>query len=140
MRSESEPSIPANQCGIVCTVFGGEDDYNVSAYDEDVVLNDTDYYVALPDRFEGDRPLVKVYNCETRLSEVAEIWDVGPWNTNDPYWETGDRPQAECGTDMGGRKTNGAGIDISPALADALGIDGMGLVDWDFIWSEEVSG
>src|SRR4029077_3837135 len=98
-----------------------------------------DFYVALPDRFEGERPLVRVRNCETGLSEVAEIWDVGPWNIDDPYWETGDRPQAESGTDMSGRKTNGAGIDISPALADALGIDGMGQVDWDFLWPEEAS-
>jgi hypothetical protein len=121
-------------------VFGGEGDYNVSAYDEDVVLNDTDFYVALPDRFEDERPLVRVYNRATGASEIAEIWDVGPWNTNDPYWETGERPQAESGTDMSGRETNFAGIDISPALADALGIDGMGEVDWDFVMPEEVSG
>jgi len=139
VKSDLAPSIPLNQCGIICTVFGG-DDYNVSAYDETLVLNDEDFYVALPDRFEGERPLVRVYNCETGANEFAEIWDVGPWNTNNPYWETGDRPQAESGTDMSGRKTNGAGIDLSPALAEALGIDGMGQVDWDFVWPEEVSG
>jgi hypothetical protein len=103
------------------------------------VLNDEDFYVALPDRFEGERPLVRVHNPATGEWGVATIEDVGPWNTNDPYWETGDRPQAESGTDKSGRKTNGAGIDLSPALAEALGIDGMGTVDWDFIWSEEVS-
>jgi hypothetical protein len=134
------PSIPPNQCGIICTVFGGEADYNVSAYDEDIILNDTDLYVALPDRFEGERPLVRVYNRATGASAIAEIWDVGPWNTNDPYWETAERPQAESGIDMSGRETNGAGIDLSPALADALGIDGMGEVDWDFVFPEEISG
>jgi hypothetical protein len=139
MRSDV-PQVPPNQCGIICTVFGGEADYNVSAYDEDQVLNDTDFYVALPDRFEGERPLVRVYNSATGESVLAEIWDVGPWNTDDPYWETGERPQAESGTDMDGRKTNGAGIDLSPALADALGIDGKGEVDWDFVMPEEVSG
>jgi hypothetical protein len=137
MRSEFGSSIPPNQCGIICTVFGGEDDYNVSAYDEDLVLNDTDFYVALPDRFDGERPVVRVTNPLTGDYAVADILDVGPWNTDDPYWETGDRPQAECGTDMSGRETNGAGIDLSPALADALGIDGMGKVDWDFIWDPE---
>ena len=30
-------------------------------------------------------------------------------------------------------KTYGAGIDLSPALADALGVDGMGAVDWEFV-------
>jgi hypothetical protein len=127
------PSIPPNQCGIICTVFGGEDDYNVSAYDEDVVLNDTDFYVALPDRFEGERPLVRVYNRATGDNEIAEIWDVGPWCTDDPYWVKGTRPIAESGYDQSGRETNGAGIDLSPALADALGIDGFGHVDWEFI-------
>jgi N-acetylmuramoyl-L-alanine amidase len=45
--------IPDNQKKIIASMFGGEDDYNVSAYDENKVLNDTDFYVALPDRFEG---------------------------------------------------------------------------------------
>jgi N-acetylmuramoyl-L-alanine amidase len=127
------PVIPPNQCGIIATVFGGESDHNVSAYDENKVLNDTDLYVALPDRIEGERPRVRVYNLFTGLSAIAEIWDVGPWNTNDPYWTTGERPQAESGTDMEGTTTNGAGIDLSPALAAALGIDGKGTVDWQFI-------
>jgi N-acetylmuramoyl-L-alanine amidase len=129
------PTIPANQSNIIATVFGGASDYNVSAYDEDKVLNDTDLYVALPDRFEGERPQVRVYNYATGISATAEIWDVGPWNTDDPYWATDTRPQAESGTDMTGRTTNGAGIDLSPALAEALGVDGMGKVDWQFISS-----
>jgi len=61
------------------------------------------------------------------------VEDVGPWNTDDPYWETHSRPQAESGTDMAGRVTNKAGIDLSPALAKAVGIDGKGQVDWSFV-------
>jgi N-acetylmuramoyl-L-alanine amidase len=122
-----------NQRDIIASVFGGEDDYNVSAYDEDMVLDDESYYVALPDRFEGERPQVRVINRETGMVAVAEILDVGPWNTDDPYWLTDSRPQAESGTDTSGRTTNGAGIDLSPALAEALGIDGMGKVDWEFV-------
>jgi N-acetylmuramoyl-L-alanine amidase len=134
VRLPERPSdIPDNQRDITASVFGGEDDYNVSAYDEDVVLNDTDLYVALPDRFEGERPNVMVTNRATGKSEVASIEDVGPWNIDDPYWLSGERPQAETGIDMTGRKTNGAGIDLSPALALALGVDGMGIVDWDFV-------
>jgi hypothetical protein len=125
--------IPPNQCDITASVFGGEDDYNVSAYNEDVVLNDTELYIALPDRFEGQRPTVRVYNAETGANEVATIEDVGPWNTDDPYWITGARPQAESGTDLTGRTTNGAGIDLSPALSQAIGIDGMGKVHWKFV-------
>jgi hypothetical protein len=129
--------VPVHQRDIVATVFGGEDDPNYSAYppyDDNgngQVLNDTDFYIALPDRFEAERPLVKVY-CGGK-SAIAEIWDVGPWNTNDPYWALGSRPAAESGIDEKGRKTNGAGIDLSPALAEALGIDGMGMVDWKFL-------
>jgi N-acetylmuramoyl-L-alanine amidase len=125
--------IPENQTGITASVFGGESDHNVSAYDENKVLNDTDLYIALPDRFEGERPNVRVYNRETGTSSTAEIWDVGPWNIDDPYWDTGTRPQAESGTDMSGRETNEAGIDLSPALAKVLDIDGMGTVDWEFV-------
>jgi N-acetylmuramoyl-L-alanine amidase len=125
--------VPDYQTDIVASVFGGEGDYNVSAYDEDKVLNDTDFYVALPDRFEGERPLVQVYNRKTGKVEIAQIEDIGPWNIDDPYWDLGSRPQAESGTDMSGRATNGAGIDLSPALAEALGVDGMGKVDWKFV-------
>ena len=129
----NEPTIPDNQRNITATVFGGASDYNVSAYDENKVLNDTDLYVALPDRFEGERPMVRVYNRLTGLSATAEIWDVGPWNVDDPYWDKGTRPQAESGTDMDGDETNGAGIDLSPALAAKIGIAGMGEVDWEFV-------
>jgi N-acetylmuramoyl-L-alanine amidase len=125
-------SIPTNQMNITASVFGGEDDYNVSAYDETKVLNDTDFYIALPDRFEGQRPTVRVYNDDNDRHETASVEDVGPWNTDDPYWITGARPQAESGTDMTGRETNGAGIDLSPALAQALGIAGLGKVHWKF--------
>ena len=51
-------------------MFGGESDYNVSAYDEQV-LNDVDLYVAVPDRFEGVRPTVRVHNRATGLSGAA---------------------------------------------------------------------
>jgi hypothetical protein len=34
---------------------------------------------------------------------------------------------------MTGRETNKAGIDLSPALAKLLEIDGMGTVDWEFV-------
>lgn len=125
--------VPDNQAEIIASVFGGEGDYNVSAYDEDKVLNDVDLYVALPDRFDGDRPSVEVYNRATGKSAIGRVEDVGPWNIDDPYWDLGTRPQAETGTDMSGRTTNGAGIDLSPALAKALGIDGMGKVDWVFV-------
>jgi N-acetylmuramoyl-L-alanine amidase len=111
--------VPDNQQDIIASVFGGGSDYNVSAYDESKVLDDESFYVALPDRFEGERPMVRVVNHATGQFAIASIEDVGP--------------QAESGTDMTGRSTNKAGIDISPALAAALGHDGLGPVDWEFV-------
>jgi uncharacterized protein (TIGR02594 family) len=117
------------QTGITATVFGGASDPNTSAYDNHII-NDTEMGVALPYRFPGTRPRVHVWG--PKGDAVCDIVDVGPWNTHDPYWQTGGRPQAETGTDMGGRHTNLAGIDLTPAAARAVGIDGKGKVDWAF--------
>lgn len=116
--------------GITATVFGGVGDPNDSAYDGHRIT-DSEFGVALPFRFKGTRPKVQLW--KGGKSVIAEIVDVGPWNINDPYWETGHRPQAESGTDKTGRKTNKAGIDLTPAAARALGIDGKGTVDWAFV-------
>jgi hypothetical protein len=110
--------------GITATVFGGAADRETSAYDGHVI-NDIELGVALPARFNGPRPDVRVFNAGR--SVVCKIVDVGPWNKNDPYWKTGTRPAAESQS-----RTNGAGIDLTPAAARAIGIDGKGKVDWEF--------
>jgi len=116
--------------GITATVF--DDQENTAVAYSDVKDGWPDRPgVALPFRFHGARPQVRV-TCNGK-SIVAPIVDVGPWNTNDPYWERGARPQAESGTDTRGRKTNKAGIDLTPAAAKAIGLDGKGLVDWEFV-------
>jgi uncharacterized protein (TIGR02594 family) len=116
--------------GITATVFGGSSDRETSAYDGHVISN-SELGVALPARFPaGARPKVRVWN--DGRSVICDIVDVGPWNTNDPYWKTGGRPQAESGVDSRGRRTNHAGIDLTPAAARSIGIDGKGTVDWEF--------
>jgi uncharacterized protein (TIGR02594 family) len=121
------------QTNIIATVFGG----NQSAYGPPI--DDNSPGVALPYRFEGVRPRVHVVNAKTGATVDCDIVDIGPWNINDPYWQTGARPQAESGTDLGqtgqARHTNGAGIDLTAAAAKAIGIDGKGLVSWSFIES-----
>ena len=117
---------------IVATVFGGHADPNTSAYDGHLI-DDRELGVALPSRFFGSRPKVRVTNAVTNRSVECTIVDVGPWNTHDPYWETNARPQAESGTDMSGRKTNLAGIDLTPGAAMAVGLAGKGRVSWEFI-------
>ena len=125
------PVIPVSQhSSITCTVFGGASDFNTSAYDAHVITN-TELGCALPYRFTGTRPKVRVW--KDSHSVVVDIVDVGPWNTNDPYWQTNSRPQAESGTDTRGRHTNLAGIDLTPAAAKVIGVDGKGLVSWEFV-------
>ena len=96
---------------------------------------------SLPARFEKP-PKLWIRNRANGLTTIAETIDVGPWNTNDPYWEQNKRPQAECGTDKQGRRTNRAGIDLYPETARRLGIPfivsdgkvatGEAQVDWGF--------
>jgi N-acetylmuramoyl-L-alanine amidase len=135
--------IPDCRAAITATVFGGEADYNTSAYDPDLVLDDESMYVALPYRFQGDRPRVRVYNRDTEESEVADILDVGPWMIDDDYFYRDARPIAEqcfhsdeplpSGPHEGKVPSNPAGIDLSPALAARIGIEGKGVVDWEFV-------
>lgn len=126
--------VPGRQYGITCTYFGGPGNPERSAYDNHLIT-ETEYGVALPYRFPGARPKVRVF--KDGKSAVCSIVDVGPWNTNDPYWEKGARPQAESGYDMSGRKTNKAGIDVTPAVNSYLGINGKALVDWEFVKDDE---
>jgi hypothetical protein len=62
----------------------------------------------------------------------AQWEDVGPFETDDWQYVFGDaRPKT--------RKNKGAGLDISPAVRDYLGIpSGYGTVDWRFVDIDEV--
>lgn len=124
------PATPVRMTGITATVFGGAGDPNRDAYDGHLIT-DREMGVSLPAHINATPlPQVRVFNGAK--SALCPIVDVGPWNVDDPYWATGARPQAETGTDRRGRHTNHAGIDLTPATARALGIDGMGKVDWQF--------
>lgn len=63
---------------------------------------------------------------QVRLSSHRDPWvtipviDMGPWNVSDAYWRTGKRPQAESGTDRSGRRTNKAGLDLTPLAWSVL--------------------
>jgi hypothetical protein len=125
------------------------------------VIHERDHFVALPSR-RGLAPrdsgdyTVKICAGNGRC-EWAPVWDVGPWNTTDDYWNpSGDRqswpdlpqgrPQAQAayddgyhdGLDQFGRAVlNPAGID----LADGTFWDGLGLRDnsWvtvTYLWAD----
>jgi N-acetylmuramoyl-L-alanine amidase len=135
----SNPVVPDNQQNIICTVFGGAADPNDSAYPPFGFIDDKVLGVALPYKLKGARPLVKVINAATGQECICEIIDVGPWLIDDNFWDLGTRPLAETCWREGkplprgphkGKVPNGAGIDLTPAAAKAVGISGKGTVDF----------
>jgi N-acetylmuramoyl-L-alanine amidase len=139
--------ISDNHTDIEATVFGGSGDPNNSAYPPYDALGDSELYVALPvnvtDAAKRDRG-VKVWSHGTQINAVAKIRDKGPWMVDDNDYVDGTaRPMAETchdegaplprGPNAGMVPSNRAGIDLSPALARALGISGKGVVDWEFV-------
>jgi N-acetylmuramoyl-L-alanine amidase len=123
-----------NHTGITCTVFGGEADPQQSAYDGHWI-DDQELGCALPYKWrETTPPRIFVFNLDNAQTAYCEVVDVGPWNTDDKDYVLGpDRPQAETGFDTWSRPTNGAGIDLTPGAAKAIGIDGLGKVCWSFV-------
>ncbi|WP_229401179.1 hypothetical protein [Micromonospora okii] len=113
-------------------------------------IQSRDHFVALPS-FRSLAPLnsgdytVRVCTTGGSRCEYAPVWDVGPWNTRDDYWNPGDvrenwkdlpqgRPEAQAayqsgyngGRDQYGRTVGSpAGID----LADGTFWDGLQLTD-----------
>jgi hypothetical protein len=133
---------PDWQTQIVTTVFGGRGDVNYSAYPPYNFIDDKVLGCALPFRFKGVRKKVLVRNCANGRQVVVEVLDIGPWNTDDEYWPRS-RPLAEIcfntqkplpsGPNRGRVPSNGAGLDLTPSAAGAIGIMGMGRCDWAFV-------
>ncbi|GAB3501268.1 hypothetical protein [Amycolatopsis cihanbeyliensis] len=112
------------------------------------VIKSRDHFVALPSRRGlanrgSGNYTVQVCTSDDARCEWAPVWDVGPWNTKDDYWNADrqmwhdlpqGKPQAQAayqdgyngGRDGFGRRVaNPAGID----LADGTFWDGLGLRD-----------
>lgn len=125
-----------NHTGITCTVFGGSGDPNNSAYPPYDGITDDEVSCALPARISDEAPtrMVEVLNEDTGKTVLCAIRDIGPWEIDDyPYVFGEARPQAESGTDKQGRTTNLAGLDLTPAAAAAIGLEGKGVVSWRFV-------
>ena len=127
------------------------------------VITERDHFVALPSRRalapRGTSDYaVKVCAPNGRCA-FAPVWDVGPWNTRDDYWNPpGHRqewrdlpqglPQAQAafergyngGRDQYGRRvSNAAGIDLGDGLFwDALGLRDNSWVTVDYLWTGSV--
>jgi N-acetylmuramoyl-L-alanine amidase len=144
--------IQPNHRDVMASVFGGSSDPNNSAYPPYDFLGDSDFYVALPVNVSDEAVRqrgVRVYNRATGESEIGRIRDKGPWMVDDTSYCFGDAEaiSVTCyrdheplprGPNQGKIPSNEAAIDLSPALAHAIGIDGLGRVDWEFVEGETV--
>ncbi len=129
-QARVEASAPSRMIGITATVFGGEGDEQPVAYSDVGFGWANRPGVALPSRFSGKRPTVRLF--ANGKSVECPIVDLGPWypsarGPEDKYWVTGARPRAESDS-----RTNRAGIDLTPAAAHAIGVNGKGIIDWEF--------
>ncbi len=125
------------------------------------VITSRDHFVALPSRRGlasngSGNYTVKV--CTTSGSRCAfePVWDVGPWNTKDDYWNPSatremwkdlpqGKPEAQAayqngyngGKDQFGRTVaNPAGIDLADGVFwDALALPDNGFVDATYLWT-----
>ena len=124
------------------------------------VITENDHFVALPSRRAlsprgTDDYSVKVCAPNGRCA-WAPVWDVGPWNTRDDYWNPPSvrqnwaelpqgTPQSQAayrdgfngGLDQFGRKVrNPAGIDLADGLfRGALGLKDNAYVTVDYLWT-----
>ena len=125
------------------------------------VVTERDLFVALPSRRalsprDSSDYAVKVC-APTGRCAFAPVWDVGPWNTRDDYWNPSRQARGRGGTCPAGcrrrrprsrtattaARTSSDGPSLNPAgidLADGMFWDALGLKDnaWvtvDYLWT-----
>ena len=148
---------------------GGSLTYRVFATREGLVggqtanghrIDERDHFVALPSRRALSPRDAGDYTVEVCAPggrcAFAPVWDVGPWNTRDDYWNPGTfrqqwadlpqgLPQAQAAHDHGynggrdqydRRVSNPAGIDLGDGLFwDALDLEDNSWVTVDYLWT-----
>lgn len=124
------------------------------------VITPNDHFVALPcvcalSSKGGNEFQVKIQNGDKTVT--APVWDVGPWNIDDNYWDLPQKrkykglaqgvPEATAayydnynnGEDGAGRKVEiPAGIDIADGTFADLGMSASGWVTVTFLWMQPV--
>ncbi|MDT0378216.1 peptidoglycan-binding protein [Streptomyces sp. DSM 42041] len=127
------------------------------------VIQPNDHFVALPSR-RGLSPKgsheYSVRVCGPARCETAPVWDVGPWNTKDDYWNPSSvrqmwkdlprgRPEAQAayqdnyngGADEFGRQVaNPAGIDLADGTFYNVGLNNNGWVTVTYLWTDGGGG
>jgi hypothetical protein len=148
-RSSAVPSASVRSAGLSYRVFATREGLVGGTTANGHVITSRDHFVALPSRRGLAANRAGEYSVRVCASngrcEWAPVWDVGPWNTRDDYWNPAatrqewkdlpqGRPEAQAayengyngGRDQFGRTVaNPAGID----LADGTFWDGLGLTN-----------
>jgi hypothetical protein len=127
------------------------------------VIQSNDHFVALPSGralSPNGSSAYSVTVCGPARCETAPVWDVGPWNTTDDYWNpAGTRqswtnlaqgmPEAEAayqtgyngGHDQFGRSvSNPAGIDLADGTFYNVGLNDNGWVTVTYNWTSGGGG
>jgi hypothetical protein len=152
---------PATTAAVSAHVFATREGLVGSTTANGHVIRSRDHFVALPSR-RGLSPngstsfSVRVCNPGNGRCETAPVWDVGPWNTTDDYWNPSSqrqrwqdlpqgKPEAQAafqngyngGKDEFGRTvSNPAGIDLADGtFIDGLGLTNNGFVDVTYLWT-----
>jgi len=94
------------------------------------IIRAGDLFVALPHPSALRRDVELRYGTRAL---VVPVLDVGPWNTSDDYWSSGQRPAAEHGRGAYRTPVNSAGIDLSDATFALLGLRDNDWVEWRFV-------
>jgi outer membrane protein assembly factor BamB len=141
-----------------CTVFATREGLVGKTTANGHVIEPSDRFAAVPSRSvlasnNGKEFQVRITYKDKSL--VVPIWDVGPWNTNDDYWDPPEqrqqwkdlpqcRPQAQAayqanyngGQDEFGRQVkNAAGIDLADGTWADLGLRDNDWVVVEFLWT-----
>jgi hypothetical protein len=153
-----EEDLTAHLGGATWRVYGYQEGLVGHTTANGHVIQPEDFFVALPcfcvlSSNGGNEFMVRLeYNGNT---VTVPVWDVGPWNVSDNYWDPPEQrewqgleqgmPMATAayyqnynnGTDGWGRKvTSPGGIDIGDGAFHALGMTGSDWVDVTFLWLE----
>ncbi|MBJ6760819.1 hypothetical protein JGU66_08585 [Myxococcaceae bacterium JPH2] len=130
------------------------------------IIKSYDRFVALPSRRGlasngGSEYQVRVCYAKTSKCATASVWDIGPWNTTDDYWNPSSirqswkslpqgKPEAQAAyqdnfngglDEFGRRPANPAGIDLADGTFwTDLGMTDNDWVDVTYLWTTSSSG
>lgn len=162
-REGAAPRTSAGATAVTARVFATREGLVGHTTANGHVIQPNDHFVALPSR-RGLSPngsgQYSVQVCGPARCETAPVWDVGPWNTKDDYWNPSPTremfkdlaqgmPEAQAayetgyngGKDGSGRTVlNPAGIDLADGTFYNVGLNDNGWVNVTYLWTGDQTG